>query len=1205
MRELSSDYISGSASNARDVYVKIMLNDDENTVYEADKIISLNIQRGITDGSFGIGFTPSDRLSCSIITNSKIPEKTRITVYIRFSSSGTWERLGRFYCKTCIRDGSAVNVTAFDAMDWQKNKQVKFGGKASIELAALKFPCTMQQMLDYIVTLRGMTCDFECQNFTIQKLPKKSDTEYYTVTELLGFIASAHGCNARFSYEGRLEFKSFAPAEAELNLSNVIDQTLDDSETFTVNGVLFYTGDDTQIYIDDVPGSEFDEDGEGIIKCTNPFASVEIAEYVWGQLGGLSYYGGSMELRGAGIIECGDVITVGNFKYPEDTAEYPLCITDIAYSISRTEGFVETVSSKITETKDSVSNTSPQSSGKGALSAIRIEGNKLLYNNQEYRLQYGNDKRIMCVTKGKLHHIVGAESVNESYIEAATAVLTGLTDDCDIEFDANIYYADNSYSISGLFDSTADLSGVSIDWGDGAATEYPEISHVYGKQGMFRIKIGGLPDTLNSITMSGISSFWNGYNSAAIGSHGYIGGPVKLISDYSPWISKITWGEKITEVENGNGYGEKINGELIEISVPPKVQTIGSYFASGNQCNYVYIPPECTSIEGNAFYNVPLKCIEISPDGDTLTLGGYAFNQIASSYDNCYSCVTSLEIPARVQIEQNSFYNMGTRIVKFESGTVAIPSYSLYCTNFKCSMGIACTQNYNEMYIFIPATVTIIASNMFYGGTEQPRVVIVYEGSSSDWDKIEKNSGWNSGNTNVKYIYGKENYESYPFCVQEIKKFHEFTSADDSVYVAGSGISIYDSTISVNPGNGLSTDMHGKINVVAGDGIRCDDYNFGKVSVNVGDGIEIVVEEGATSVTEVNGKVTLKKATNDSLGGVKIGDGIEITEDGTISTKAKEYIEGEGIKIADNTISLQTASATSLGGVKVGKGLKIGDDGALDAEGGGSYTSGNGIEITEDNEINVTQATETAIGGIILGEGLEYDSATGKTNTVPNIQQAVIITEADAKYLLHEYTQIEYIAGNRIGYAGGQNQIVAQGYIIYKNGGTAPNGVTIVNKTYSSSDSLPDIQMYTDMSFSELAYYTYGSAYRITRSYVKLKNAGTSYDSYEWKNVKTDGSEVNNATFNNYNSFNYGIAFVWNSIQPPGYTANGVTYPYGCAVCTFAYRAKTNSTNYQFSIMIGNYYCIGFGSEAEYNAAVGLTYEPYTLTNVEETITEV
>ena len=92
--------------------------------------------------------------------------------------------------------------------------------------------------------------------------------------------------------------------------------------------------------------------------------------------------------------------------------------------------------------------TISEDGGTGVLSAVKIDGNKLFYNGEEYRLQFGNNKRIMCVTKGKLHYIVETEDVNSSYIEAATAVLNGLTDDCDIEFDANIVYPNNTYNIS-------------------------------------------------------------------------------------------------------------------------------------------------------------------------------------------------------------------------------------------------------------------------------------------------------------------------------------------------------------------------------------------------------------------------------------------------------------------------------------------------------------------------------------------------------------------------------------------------------------------------------------------------------------------------------------------------------------------------------------------------------------------------------------
>ena len=795
--------------------------------------------------------------------------------------------------------------------------------------------------------------------------------------------------------------------------------------------------------------------------------------------------------------------------------------------------------------------------GTGVLSAVKIDGNKLFYNGEEYRLQFGNNKRIMCVTKGKLHHIVETEDVHGSYIEAATAVLNGLTNDCDIEFDANIFYPNNTYDISRLFNSSADLTGVTIDWGDGTTTTYPDKEHVYGAKGIFRIKISGLSENITSFDMGKISSFWNGIyeGDSAIGSHVYIGGAITTIDNCSQYVTQLTWGESIKEVRNIGGLGERIDGEFIEVSVPPCVNTIGQYGYDG-QSNYVYIPPECTSIERMAFYNVPLKDIEISPDGDTLILGDYAFNQIASTFDGEYSCVTSLEIPTRVQIGQNSFYGMGTRIIKLERGTVSIPSYALYCANFKRGMmGAVCPQNYNELYIFIPATVTSIESNMFYGGTEQPRVIIVYEGSSSDWDKITKSSTWNGGNTNIKYIYGKENYESYPFCVQEIKKFHEFKSADDSAYVAGKGISITDSSIGVNVGAGLSFDGNAVI-VNAGTGLKCDPLNGYKVGVMVGDGLEIVTKEGSATPEAVNGTINLKPATETSIGGVKAGSGITITEDGTISSQGKDFIAGDGIEIADSTISVKPATSNTIGAIKAGKGLKVSSDGTLDVDGGGgSYTAGNGIEISEENAINLKQATSSELGGIILGEGLEYDPATGKTNTVPNIQQAVIISEADAKYLLHEYTQVEYIAGNKIGYAGAGNQIVAQGFITY-NKSTMTDG---------NLATIPNYQYYTDVSFKKPVFLAYGSyIYDVSRIYYRHKASYNTYDQYELVFVKTDGTELVATTTNAYRTYSEpvcGFVFGWVKIYPLGHSPTKNQYcEYGCA---YAYPMILTSADNQ------------------------------------------
>ncbi|MGN0656678.1 MAG: hypothetical protein ACI4KR_07780, partial [Ruminiclostridium sp.] len=66
--------------------------------------------------------------------------------------------------------------------------------------------------------------------------------------------------------------------------------------------------------------------------------------------------------------------------------------------------------------------------------------------------------------------------------------------------------------------------------------------------------------------------------------------------------------------------------------------------------------------------------------------------------------------------------------------------------------------------------------------------------------------------------------------------------------------------------------------------------------------------------------------------------------------------------------------------------------------------------------------------------------------------------------------------------------------------------------------------------------------------------------------------------------------------------------PYGYAYLEFyAITKSTAAATTLSSTFISNISRINyiFASEAEYNAAVGLTYEPNTLTQVNETITEV
>ena len=90
--------------------------------------------------------------------------------------------------------------------------------------------------------------------------------------------------------------------------------------------------------------------------------------------------------------------------------------------------------------------------------------------------------------------------------------------------------------------------------------------------------------------------------------------------------------------------------------------------------------------------------------------------------------------------------------------------------------------------------------------------------------------------------------------------------------------------------------------------------------------------------------VTTKPATADEIGGIRIGTGLSIDEDGVVTANFSE---------------LPKASQTILGGIKVGARLSIDANGVLSAD-SGAYT--------------LLKATSSVLGGIKIGAGLEIDN---------------------------------------------------------------------------------------------------------------------------------------------------------------------------------------------------------------------------------------
>ena len=113
---------------------------------------------------------------------------------------------------------------------------------------------------------------------------------------------------------------------------------------------------------------------------------------------------------------------------------------------------------------------------------------------------------------------------------------------------------------------------------------------------------------------------------------------------------------------------------------------------------------------------------------------------------------------------------------------------------------------------------------------------------------------------------------------------------------------------------------------------------LGGVVVESDENISRTIERYFPTAGETLPVHTQTIATRDSLGVVKIGDGLSITEDGLLTADAQDF-------------TLTPATADSLGGVKVGDGLSIDANGVLSADA---------------QDFTLTAATADSLGGVMF-----------------------------------------------------------------------------------------------------------------------------------------------------------------------------------------------------------------------------------------------
>lgn len=215
-------------------------------------------------------------------------------------------------------------------------------------------------------------------------------------------------------------------------------------------------------------------------------------------------------------------------------------------------------------------------------------------------------------------------------------------------------------------------------------------------------------------------------------------------------------------------------------------------------------------------------------------------------------------------------------------------------------------------------------------------------------------------------------------------------------------------------------------------------------------------------------------------------------------------------------------------------------------------------------------------------EYLENYSLAMPSSVDLTVDSAVIIQEAESQQVVHNFTKVHYVDGNTIGYGDTLSAIICNDVLIngsqnrdYQNGSkykylSFPKGYS-----FNASGVSTKIESVTDIVVDVAVENVY-ETYKNLRSQITVTDAG---------NGGRAGFTL--ARFSVNNGEDYAVFPYWDRISPPS-----EDYPYGSVQINFVTLVCTDGVWNVQSTQFGAYLYVSFASEAEYNAAIGLTSEP-------------
>ncbi|MBE6880334.1 MAG: hypothetical protein E7490_05835 [Ruminococcaceae bacterium] len=212
-------------------------------------------------------------------------------------------------------------------------------------------------------------------------------------------------------------------------------------------------------------------------------------------------------------------------------------------------------------------------------------------------------------------------------------------------------------------------------------------------------------------------------------------------------------------------------------------------------------------------------------------------------------------------------------------------------------------------------------------------------------------------------------------------------------------------------------------------------------------------------------------------------------------------------------------------------------------------------------------------------EYLENYSLAMPSSVDLTVENAVILQEKESQQVIHNFTKTHYVKGNNVGYGGVGNSFVLGGYL--------------VTTEYMMGDA---DYLYSEISFPKGTRINssgvHGDTYDNLKFYSVIKGANENQLWYV-DGFSSDGEQISEMETHHYVpngcAFGYGLKLA-SVINPPD-----DTFAYGSADVQM-YSSYDTATNYRTSYR----FRLPFQSEAEYNAAIGLTNTPIELIELKD-----